>query len=106
MIFVEKNGGQVEEMKNNKTSKEKEFSQDTLNFFKCIDKNWKYIAKDKNGTMYLFGSKPLKQKRCWFNGEAVNVEGFNRLDGFKDILFDEILWEDEEPICIDDYVER
>ena len=28
------------------------------------------------------------------------------LDVFKDSLFDEIKWEDEEPVYIDDYVER
>ena len=30
-----------------KLPKKKQFSQDTLNFFKCIDKRCKYIAKDK-----------------------------------------------------------
>ena len=84
-----------------KLPKKKQFSQDTLNFFKCIDKRWRYIAKDKNGTISAFGSKPTKKERCW-----LNYEGFDCLDVFKDSLFDEILWEDEEPIYIDDYVER
>ena len=84
-----------------KLQKKKEFSQDTLNFFKCIDKRWRYIAKDKNGTISAFGSKPTKKERCW-----LNHEGFDCLDVFKDSLFDEIKWEDEEPIYIDDYVER
>ena len=84
-----------------KLPKKKEFSQDTLNFFKCIDKRWRYIAKDKNGTISAFGSKPTKKERCW-----LNYEGFDCLDVFKDSLFDEIKWEDEEPIYIDDYVER
>ena len=81
--------------------KKKQFSQDTLNFFKCIDKRWRYIAKDKNGTISAFGSKPTKKERCW-----LNYEGFDCLDVFKDSLFDKIKWEDEEPIYIDDYVER
>ena len=84
-----------------KLPKKKQFSQDTLNFFKCIDKRWRYIAKDKNGTISAFGSKPTKKERCW-----LNYEGFDCLDVFKDSLFDEIKWEDEEPIRIDDYVER
>ena len=84
-----------------KIPKKKQFSQDTLNFFKCIDKRWRYIAKDKNGTISAFGSKPTKKERCW-----LNYEGFDCLDVFKDSLFDEILWEDEEPIRIDEYVER
>lgn len=84
-----------------KLPKKKQFSQDTLNFFKCIDKRWRYIAKDKNGTISAFGSKPTKKERCW-----LNYEGFDCLDVFKDSLFDEIKWEDDEPIYIDDYVER
>ena len=84
-----------------KLPKKKEFSQDTLNFFKCIDKRWRYIAKDKNGTISAFGSKPTKKERCW-----LNYEGFDCLDVFKDSLFTEIKWEDEEAIYIDDYVER
>ena len=84
-----------------KLPKKKQFSQDTLNFFKCIDKRWRYIAKDKNGTISAFGSKPTKKERCW-----LNYEGFDCLDVFKDSLFDEIKWEDEEPVYIDDYVER
>lgn len=84
-----------------KLPNKKQFSQDTLNFFKCIDKRWRYIAKDKNGTISAFGSKPTKKERCW-----LNYEGFDCLDVFKDSLFDEILWEDDEPIYIDDYVER
>ena len=84
-----------------KLPKKKQFSQDTLNFFKCIDKRWRYIAKDKNGTISAFGSKPTKKERCW-----LNYEGFDCLDVFKDSLFDEIKWEDKEPIYIDDYVER
>ena len=84
-----------------KLPKKKQFSQDTLNFFKCIDKRWRYIAKDKNGTISAFGSKPTKKERCW-----LNYEGFDCLDVFKDSLFDKIKWEDEEPIYIDDYVER
>ena len=84
-----------------KLPKKKQFSQDTLNFFKCIDKRWRYIAKDKNGTISAFGSKPTKKERCW-----LNYEGFDCLDVFKDSLFTEIKWEDEEPIYIDDYVER
>ena len=84
-----------------KLPKKKQFSQDTLNFFKCIDKRWRYIAKDKNGTISAFGSKPTKKERCW-----LNYEGFDCLDVFKDSLFTEIKWEDEEPVYIDDYVKR
>lgn len=84
-----------------KLPKKKKFSQDTLNFFKHIDERYKWIAKDKNNTVCTFLEKPIKKERCW-----VSFEGFNVLGAFKDNLFDEILWEDEEPVYIDDYVER
>ena len=84
-----------------KLPKKKQFSQDTLNFFKCIDKRCKYIAKDKNGAICVYDSRPIKNEKWWDNDEW-----FYRLAAIKDSLFDEILWEDEEPVYIDDYVER
>ena len=84
-----------------KLPKKKEFSQDTLKFFKYIDKEYKWIAKDKNDTVCTFREKPIKKEKSW-----VSFEEFNVLGAFKDNLFDEILWEDEEPVHINDYVER
>ena len=84
-----------------KLPKKKQFSQDTLNFFKCIDKRCKYIAKDKNGAICVYDSRPIKNEKWWDNDEW-----FYRLAAIKDSLFDEILWEDEEPVYIDDYVNR
>ena len=78
----------------------KQFNQDTLNFFKMIDKKYKWIAKDKNGDIFLFAGKPRKDKNVWLGDDC------NCMDGINQSLFDQILWEDEEPIRIDDYVER
>ena len=86
-----------------KLPKKKQFSQDTLNFFKCIDKKWKYIAKDENNFVAVYEEKPEKKDGYWdFNWEF----DWSRLTFFNQSLFDQILWEDEEPIYIDDYVER
>ena len=81
--------------------KKKQFSQDTLNFFKCIDKKYKWIAKDKDGEVCIYINKPKKEDVSWDNFSL-----YKPLDIIKDSLFDEILWEDDEPIYIDDYVER
>ena len=35
-----------------KLPKKKQFSKDTLDFFKCIDKKFEWIAKDKDGEVY------------------------------------------------------
>ena len=86
-----------------KLPKKKQFSQDTLNFFKCIDKKWKYIAKDENNFVAVYEEKPEKKDGYWdFNWEF----DWSRLTFFNQSLFDQILWEDEEPVYIDDYVER
>ena len=90
-----------------KLQKKKEFSQDTLNFFKCIDKKYKWIAKDKSGDIFGFEEKPKKDKYVWLCEEYdYCLDNTCCIDGLNQSLFNEILWEDEEPIYIDDYVER
>ena len=84
-----------------KLPKKKKFSQDTLNFFKYIDKKFEWIAKDKDGEVCIYINKPKKEDVSWDNFSL-----YKPLDIIKDSLFDEILWEDDEPIYIDDYVER
>ena len=84
-----------------KLPKKKQFSQDTLNFFKCIDKKFEWIARDRDGEVWIYISKPKKRDISWENFGL-----YKPLDIIKDSLFDEILWEDDEPIYIDDYVER
>ena len=84
-----------------KLPKKKQFSQDTLNFFKYIDKKFEWIAKDKDGEVCIYINKPKKEDVSWDNFSL-----YKPLDIIKDSLFDEILWEDEEPIYIDDYVDR
>lgn len=81
--------------------KKKQFSQDTLNLFKYIDKKFEWIAKDKDGEVWIYIDKPEKRDVSWENFDL-----YKPLDIIKDSLFDQILWEDEEPIYIDDYVER
>ena len=84
-----------------KLPKKKEFSQDTLNFFKCIDKKFEWIARDRDGEVWIYISKPKKRDISWENFGL-----YKPLDIIKDSLFTEIKWEDEEPVYIDDYVER
>ena len=90
-----------------KLPKKKQFSQDTLNFFKCIDKKYKWIAKDKSGDIFGFEEKPKKDKYVWLCEEYdYCLDNTCCIDGLNQSLFNEILWEDDEPIRIDDYVER
>ena len=90
-----------------KLPKKKQFSQDTLNFFKMIDKKYKWIAKDKSGDIFGFEEKPKKDKYVWLCEEYdYCLDNTCCIDGLNQSLFNEILWEDEEPVYIDDYVER
>lgn len=88
-----------------KLPKKKRFSQDTLNFFKCIDKKFDWIAKDNNGDVCIYTNKPNKKRISW-SLDFVGVGCRAEIYGFDKSLFDQILWEDEEAVHIGDYVER
>ena len=85
-----------------KLPKKKEFSQDELCVLRNIDKKYKWIARDESGSLCIFDEKPKKSEEMWDN---VTHSDFIELNCYNH-LFNSIHWEDEEPICIDDYVER
>ena len=84
-----------------KLPKKKEFTDDELCILRNIDKEYKWIARDKDDyCICAYGFKPSKKSRSWVNGgESAFLDGFSH-------LFQSIQWEDEEPVFIDDYVER
>ena len=88
-----------------KLPKKKEFTDNELYILNNIDKKYKWIAKDKSGLICTFVSKPIKTERFWSDGWS-NGESYASLEAIKNSLFTEIKWEDEEPVCIDDYVDR
>ena len=88
-----------------KLPKEKTFTDDELCVLKNIDKEYKWIAKDKSGLICTFVSKPIKTEKLWSDGWS-NGESYASLEAIKNSLFKEIKWEDEEPVYIDDYVDR
>ena len=90
-----------------KLPKKKEFTDDELCILRNIDKKYKWIAKDKSGDIFGFGEKPKKDKYVWLCEEYdYCLDNTCCIDGLNQSLFNEILWEDEEPIYVDDYVER
>ena len=84
-----------------KLPKKKQFTDDELCVLRNIDKEYKWIARDKDDyCICAYGFKPSKMSRSWVNGgESAFLDGFSH-------LFQSIQWEDEEPVFIDDYVER
>lgn len=87
---------EIEKLNNNK----KKFTKDELIILKNIDKDFNFIARDKDSGLYLFESEPYKQSDKWYNN--FNFDSFSPYNN----LFEDIKWEDKKPICIDDYVER
>ena len=85
-----------------KLPKKKEFTDDELCVLRNIDKKYKWIARDKSGSLCIFDEKPNKSGEMWNN---VIHSSFIELGCFNN-LFNSINWEDEEPIRIDDYVKR
>lgn len=85
-----------------KLPKRKEFTDDELDILKKIPKKFKWCARDKSKVLYFHVEKPNKPEHYSYwcsNNIARTIEVFND-------YFPTILWEDEEPVCIDDYVER
>ena len=68
---------------------------------KLIEKGYKWIARDKNDTVYVYAAKPIKEEDEWVRGEnwSLLMTGFAR--GVIPI-FDGIRWEDEDPVRLRD----
>lgn len=84
-----------------KLPKKKEFTDDELCILRNADKKLKWIARDESNNLYVYKNKPTKINRYWDveYGERQRLKVFSH-------LFQQIQWEDEEPVFIDDYVER
>lgn len=91
-----------------KIPKKKQFKDDELCILRNIDKKYKWIARDKvdrdeydnYGNLNIYLGKPNKSTVSWLpSDEYCEFHAYNH-------LFQSIKWEDEEPIYIDDYVER
>ena len=68
-----------------------------------IDKDYKWICRDKNMNIYVFDLKPSKDEEydCWDSDEGIG----ERLEVFNHI-FQFIKWEDEEPYNIEELLEE
>ena len=91
-----------------KLPKKKEFTDDELCVLKNIDKKYKWITRDKvdrdeydnYGNLNIYLGKPNKSTVSWLpSDEYCEFHAYNH-------LFQSIKWEDNEPVYIDDYVNR
>ena len=63
-----------------------------------IERGYKYIARDSEGSIYVYSDKPIKRDWCWFGidtdyGKSKNISLVSS-------LFTDIEWKDEEPFEI------
>ena len=69
-------------------------------FLEYLIEKYKYIARDENGKLFVYGSKPYKDKRCncWRSdrrNSPILCLNYN-------IVFPMVKWEDSEPWLIED----
>ena len=84
-----------------KLPKKKQFTDDELCILRNIDKEYKWIARDKRNTLYVYKeNEPFTTGTVW-NNHSDNYARFPYDDIFKSIS-----WEDKKPTYIDDYVDR
>ena len=84
-----------------KLPKKKEFTDDELAIMRSLPKKYKWMVRDRYD-LCLYKNKPEKidEDEVWDD-----ISGCILLEIF-DHLFQNIQCEDEEPVFIDDYVER
>ena len=61
-----------------------------------IDSKYKYIARERNGKLYVYSEKPRKHEFVWVAPSYIG--GLSAINH----LFNMVKWEDEEPWAIED----
>ena len=69
-----------------------------------VSLDYKYIARDKNGDLYLYSSKPCKRNRPSQKWDANESDKICRVPFTKH--FDFVQWHDLEPYCIKDLLKE
>ena len=75
-------------------------TEDEKTMLRILDKKYKYIVRDKDGKLYIYGKKPTKHEKClvWIlSNDDFIVSQFPFSEYFKSVT-----WEDEEPTLIED----
>ena len=75
-------------------------TEDEKVIVRSMDKDFKYMARDKNGDLWVYGVKPEKKEK---DGQWWDID--NGLFPFSP-LFQFIKWEDEEPYLIEDLLKE
>ena len=75
-------------------------TDDEKAILRSLPKEYKFIVRDKNGSLYVYKDKPLKGNAYWYsNYEYDSIYIF-------DHLFNSIKFEDEEPYSIEELLKE
>lgn len=80
----------------------KKYTEDEKIIAKSIDKKYKWLAREKNGSLFALSAMPIKKENSgfWYDGEYADFIAVSALFGQE--LFKSIKWEDDEPTRISD----
>ena len=77
--------------------RKKDFTEEDIMLAKLIPKQYKYMARDENGELFLSEIKPIKAYSAWTGVGVGSLGVFS--DNFKSILLN-----DKEPTLIEDII--
>ena len=79
-------------------------TSDEIAILRNIDKKYKWIARDKNGILYIYDSVPEKRGNYKWSRDTLHVDIFSNLSLFSH-MFNFIKWTDDEPYVIVDLLD-
>ena len=76
--------------------KKYQFSANEKTILRSLSEEWKWLARDKNGLLYVYTHKPLKSSNCYSctHGSYADFDTFGH-------SFQAIQWTDDEPVEIE-----
>ena len=79
-------------------------TNDEIAILRNIDKKYKWIARDKNGILYIYDSVPEKRGNYKWSRDTLHVDILSNLSLFSH-MFNFIKWTDDEPYVIVDLLD-
>lgn len=79
-------------------------SKRDIAFLDYLKEGYKFVARDKNGKLFVYGAKPYKDKtcKCWWGNDWCRDSDTPTLSLNYDVDFPMVKWEDSEPWLIED----
>lgn len=75
--------------------KEYQFSANEKTILRSLSEEWKWLARDKNGVLFLYTNRPIKVRDHYMSSE-----GFGAIFNTFGHSFKSIQWTDDEPVEI------